>query len=796
MDSLPLQKIPLHFPLELTWIILVTLSYCLRNALQIAAVCLILPGTLLAQGVVINEVMSSNGELPVDEDGDTSDWLELYNTADTAVSLAGFFISDTESDYFRFALPDTILPPGGFLLVFASGKNRATAGAEIHTNFAVSADGEALLLSRQGTVVHRLDVPALGRDLSYGLSPDGGPGRQLFSTPTPGAANSTEAEPEIYFSIRGGIYYRTQQLSLSSSLPFTNIRYTTDGTTPTGDSPLYTGQLSINASLTSQAAIYRVKVAPDKFFGKVDNSAVPKSVVIRAAAFDATGRRVSDSFTHTYVIKPLGSDHGDLPVVCIAADHESLFDHETGIFVPGVHWDPSDEETGNYFQTGDAWEREISFEYFEPGGIALNQKAGLRIHGGWTRQYVQKGLRLYARSEYGSSTFSHQFFEQKPIHEFKRLVLRPFSSSYTNAGVEDYLSGKVASTLNLDVLAARPVVVYLNGEYWGIYYLQERLDTRYVEANYGVNSDSVDIVEGWGGAALEGNPYTFRALYEFIENNDLSATEAYEAVVSQVDIDNFIDYELFEIFIANKDWPANNVRCWRQHKDGARWRWIFIDGDDALNDETFKGFAHALSVSSPTWQTNAFSTLILRKLLENDTFKTQFAGRLRYLLANELSPASLEAHAQTAIGLIGHEVETQIARFSFRFDEEGWTRDISNILDFLARRPCVVADQYRDRFGQAIPLNYACERPSGSISGVNLYPNPNNGSFTLEFDMAGPGVGTATIIDAGGQVRSSHLIVSYNGLNRLTVDTGLKTGFYILRIVTDQTAAAARFIVE
>lgn len=763
------------------------------NRFLIAFLFLLFSGWAGAQGLVVNEVMSSNSGFLVDEDGDTSDWLELYNLSDTAIALAGYYISDSEGDHFKFALPDTTMSPGGYLLVFASGKNRARSGAEIHANFAISANGETVLLTRNGAIIHRLNVPPMDAGTSFGLTPDGGAEQQIFLAPTPGQPNSNQIQQAVYFSHGGGIYGQSFQLGLTTSLSTGQIRYTTDGSLPTGNSPLYTDPLRINASMTSQAQIAKKKVSPDKNTWPSDMDVVPKCVMIRAAVFDQAGKPVSKTFTNTYAVKSFGSNHYQLPVVSIIASHKSLFDHETGLFVPGAHWDADDpNRTGNYYQTGDAWEREINLEYLDPSGAGLNQRAGLRIHGGYTRHRPQKGMRLYARGEYGTSGFDYAFFSQKPIDSYSRLVLKPFSSSWTQAGIEDYICSRAAATLNLDVPASRPVVVYLNGEYWGIYFLQERIDERFVEDNYGIDHEQVDMAEGWWGPEIA----EFRAFYHYMEEADLSTAEAYETVGRMMDIDNFIDFEIFQVFIANKDWPANNVRSWRQRNDDSLRRWIFQDGDAALADFGFDGWANALYTGEKTWPTSEGATLFLRKLMENEAFRHRFSGRLEYLLSHQLSTDSLATYYDEIAALLQYEAGRQIDRFSVQFDDFTWSEDMANLVEFLKRRPCVVARQYNDRFDAAISVPYECWVPAATLSEPSVYPNPNKGAFTVDFDAGMSGGGVAFIHDVRGHAVAAQPIVIYKGKNTVSVDLGLATGLYLVRIVANDLNLSARVMVE
>jgi len=553
----------------------------------------------IGQYLVINEIMSSNTSFIFDEDGDDSDWIEVYNTTDNAINLLGYFLSDKDDNIERWAFPDMVIEPNQFLLVFASGKNKAIAGKELHTNFSIKASGEPLLISHLGEVVHRVPPISLEANTSYGFQEDGTAPFVVFYNPTPGASNNqAPIAARITFNKPGGIYRNSFALSISCDLSHASIYFTTDGTMPTPNSHLYVDSLHMSSELFSKVNISQVPIYPPNSFKPPPPNKVLKAVVIRAAAFDHRGNQLSDVVSNSYFINDLGNNHHSLPVISICAGHHDLFDFETGIFVPGMFWDAKDPDwTGNYYQRGDEWEREINLEYYEHNIVSINHKAGLRTHGGNSRRFPQKGMRLYARSEYGTSYFEHAFFEDKPIDRYKRLVLKPFMASWSKAGIEDYVTLEIARNLNVDMVGAKPVVVYLNGEYWGVYFLQERIDHRYIEANHGVACDNVDLMGNWSGMIEYGENKDFLALTSFIENNDLRIFSNYEIVSNWMDIENFIDYQLFEIFIANEDWPANNMKCWKERDSDGKWRWIYFDGDAALQKPKSDHFSQALSTS-------------------------------------------------------------------------------------------------------------------------------------------------------------------------------------------------------
>ena len=280
----------------------------------------------------------------------------------------------------------------------------------------------------------------------------------------------------VLFSAQGGFYEDVFSLEMFNYYPQYHIRYTTNGNRPTSESPLYTEPLVLDTSQYSTADIYTIVNCPEQDFFLPDS--VQHCIVIRAAVFDENDSCISKVKTNSYFIRALGCDTHGLPAVSLCLDSLDLFDHETGIFVPGIHYDPLNPNwSGNYYQEGREWERQMNVEFYELNNTGINQQAGLRTHGGNGRRFQQKNLKMYARDEYGKKRFKHSFFETLPNDSFKHLILRPFASSGLVSGTNDHLCNQIAAQLNVEALASRPVVLFINGEYWGIYYIHERSDS-------------------------------------------------------------------------------------------------------------------------------------------------------------------------------------------------------------------------------------------------------------------------------------------------------------------------------
>ena len=201
----------------------------------------------------------------------------------------------------------------------------------------------------------------------------------------------------------------------------------------------------LNNGMCSHSDIYKIPISPENEFYLPDS--VVKGIVIRAAAFDNSGNRVSPVVTQSYFIKSLGCDFHKLPVISICADSLSLFAHDTGILVPGDLFNPEDlDNSGNYAQSDREWERQVNMEYYAEGNNGLNQLAGLRTHGGIrVRRAQQKGLKIYAREEYGKKNFKYKIFEESDLKKFKHLIIRPFRNSFSPTGINDWLANHIAA---------------------------------------------------------------------------------------------------------------------------------------------------------------------------------------------------------------------------------------------------------------------------------------------------------------------------------------------------------------
>lgn len=644
-----------------------------------------------SQELYINEVMASNSTTIADEDGDFEDWIELFHSGAEPLNLNGIGLSDDYDRPFRWVFPDTVLHPGEFMLIWASGKNREQPGEELHASFSISAGGEEVLLTAQnGGLIDELAPIAIPTDISFGRRPDAAGEWFFFSEPTPGEPNLTQGyqnllqEPE--FSHEAGFYTDGFDLVLDHPDPDVIIYYTLDGSRPTDSSMVYTGRIEIE-DRTGQTST--TPTMPD-------NRDIRKATVIRAAA-KKQGYLSSSVKTKTYFVFPEHQPY-TLPVISLSTAPENLFDEETGIY-----------HSNNANERGRDWEREASFELFEKGGEpGLSQDIGIRIHGGWSRRFDQKSFRLYARNEYGDSRFYYQVFPSAPDEEYNRLILRNSGNDWRQTMFRDAAAQSLIRHINVDTQAYRPTVLYLNGEYWGIQNLRERYDKHYLQRVYDVDPENIDLLTG-RNTVKEGDNSHYNTMIEFLVQENLSDDKAYRKAGEMMDIDNFLDYYTAQIYYANNDWPHNNIDFWRKRVDyqpGARpghdgrWRWLLYDVDRSL------GYHTNYTYNALEWVTSErnvrfdaeWPNIILRSLLENSEFENAFINRMADHLNTAFKPERVHQVIDSLAAFIEPEMEEYINRWSQPISMEAWLNYVEIMHQNAKNRPGFVQEHYSDHF--------------------------------------------------------------------------------------------------
>ncbi len=649
------------------------------------------PVGAFAQGLTINELMSANASTIADEDGDFSDWIEIYNPRREGISIGGCGLSDDPDEPFKWVFPYVSLPPEGFRLVFASGKNRAAWHSELHTNFRIRAAGEEIILTDpDGNTLIRTRSVVMEPDVSYGRIPDGGDEWFFFYEPSPGVSNGDQLprQPALspVTSLPSGFYQPGTRLYITCPDTSATIRYTNDGSIPTDTSEIYSEPLTLDTV-----------------------------TVIRAVSF-SEGMLHSRIVNRSYIV----DYETELPVVSIITNPPNLWDWETGIYVMGPNADPDYPHIGaNFWQD---WEIPGFIDFFETDRLlVLSLNAGVKIHGGWSRARAQKSLLITARNDYGFDRIEYQLFPDLPIFSFKSIILRNSGNDWDYSMMRDAMMTGLMSQTDLARQSYRPAVVFLNGVYWGIHNQRERIDEYYLENHFGVNPNRVDIIEKYI-VANAGDLHAYQALTAFIQNYDMNELSNYDSVRTMMDVENFIRYQAAEIYIGNNDWPGNNLRCWRPKQEEGIFQWLLYDMDwgfGLIQNFDFNTLALATEPEGPHWPNPPYSTLLFRKLLENESFRMDFIIRSCDLMNNQFRTDQVIEQIRQVREGIEHEMPVHKERW---YPNHDWDWHLNRMLVFAHRRRQYMTQHMREEFDLGSTIELTIERVGSPGGRVRVNP--------------------------------------------------------------------------
>jgi hypothetical protein len=758
---------------------------------------------LCGQHIVINEFMADNESTIHDMDGDYNDWIEIYNNGDFPVNLLNFSLSDDAKNPRRWLFPDITIEARGFLLLFASGKDFYNQH-EIHTNFRISAEGETLILSNnRGVQVDIVSSARLWEDESLGRYPDGSDNWLVSLNSTPGRTNNTVNH--LLYSVEEGFHASPFFLKINSILGDT-VYYTTDGNIPDENADIFPDSLFLDFLYDQPNFFSEIPATPPQEVitykaWESPGTPVHKAHVIRSASF-RNGVRTSKVYTHTFFVDSTIFSRYSLPVISLVTEGRNLFDADSGIYVPGKYFDAVDPEwTGNYFNTGSEWEKPVYISYFEKNGReGFSQDAGIRIHGYKSRQASQKSLRFYARKGYGKKSFDYPLLPQKEMKDYRRFILRTTMGDwFSSTIIRDVLAHELSRDLDFEIQDYQPVVVYLNGEYWGIYTLRDRIDEHFIGYTSGADKDYVDLINGNYEDIEVGSNDHYVNLARFIEANDLSHTGNYEYVQTQIDIDNLIDYLIAEMFFANLDWPINNQRLWRPQTPEGKWRWILFDVDAGFSDVNSDMFHYVLVEHLGTrWTNSPVSTFLFDNLLKNEQFQAKFLTRHAQVLKSIFTPTKMVEKIEMVQDLYRQELPHHILRWNFPVGISEWENDIQNdIISFVLDRPCAVERHILDYFNIS-DFGFSCKDPIDEpvpVADLIIAPNPSSGSFFILNNAGGMNLDNLALVDISGRVihKEKNLFLE-KGSRRYFHFEGLPAGMYFLKL-NNQHVSETRNIV-
>jgi len=654
----------------------------------------------------INEVMASN-ETIADEDGDTSDWIELYYAGAAPINLDGFGLTDNTNTPYKWTLPAVTMNPNSYLRIWASGKDRRIPGNPLHTSYSIAAEGEDIMLTHSnGVMIDLLPARNLPVSISFGRKPDGQPTLFYFDQPTPGAANNQPGYDSLLqrigMSVPAGFYTSAFDLTMQSDDDGVIVRYTTDGSVPTSNSPAYSGPIHIDSRAGEANNVSMIGYSTG---GGFDEGWMPpdgemfKFTTVRARAFRA-GAYPSPVETRSFVVDPASSNRYSMAVISLTTDLTNLF-YSTGIY-------------NNPFHRGPDWERPAHIELFEPdGSLGFAQDVGVRIHGGTTRNRPRKSLRIYARAEYGTSWIEYPLFPDKPVTRYKRFLLRNGGNDWGQLIFRDDMMQSLMKGENIDTQHTRPAIVFFNGEYWGIHTIRDRYDDRYLDTLYGTGSETNITMMENDSVYDRGDPAGvthYNAMRSFLNSPGVANPTNYAYIQTQMDVDSFINLQAANIYFRNTDWPGNNSPYWRYTAaynpsapfglDG-RWRWMLLDTDFGFgldldyvnntgaygpNDATHDTLAMALAPSGPGWPNPPWATFILRRLIDNAAFHNQFINRMADLLNTSFSSNRVVGVIDAMAAEYAPEMDEHIRRWRRPDSTTSWSNHVTTARTFGAQR--------------------------------------------------------------------------------------------------------------
>ncbi len=598
-----------------------------RFTIVITIAFVLLVSTLKGQNIVISEVLASNHSTNIDPDFyEFSDWLELFNPSESDVNIGGYYLTDDPNSKYKYRIAaNTIMQGRSALILWADSLN--TVLDEIHTTFKLRREGGAIYLRNgYGILIDSLIYTSQKPDMSYGISGDDKTQLLYFGTPSPRVINPTTGSltnnrisaPE--FSINGGVYNHALSISMFSATPGAVIRYTTDGTIPSPASPVYSSSIYLD-----------------------------KTSVIRAVTF-STDKPHSKCVTNTYLI----NENISLPIVSISMDPNHFWNDTIGFYVEGTNgltgWEsgygPSPKSNFNR-----NWRRPMHIEFYDENQQEGFSKDGeVKVYGGWSRGAVVKSLAIYPEDP-----LNYRLFKEKPFVAYESFIIRNAGNEWARTKLRDAILQSLAiNQVDVDLQANRPAVLFINGEFWGVYNIREKINEDYVKTNHGYDQDNLDFLEAYR-IVKSGDMVHYNAMMDFMNNSDMSDDVNYEYLKTQMDVYECMNYFMTGIYSGHGDWiynGNNNLRLWRPRTADGIWRWLLYDTDGAFYSSNARGIVDAVGRSTH-----------LAKLLENQDARTYFINTFTTLLNNAFAPQRAIHHIDSLKSLIESNMSRHIAKW-------------------------------------------------------------------------------------------------------------------------------------
>ena len=694
-------------------------------------------------------------------------YIQLYNKSNKDIALTGaslYYKSNNNNPFDQFVFPEgAIIPAGGYYLV------RTNAPADFDPNNAVlrveHCDAEwnvyldnkeiRLLLAPSGWAIDRdADVTTFDDAIScfvatmeyhtsvyslYDLSRNkiavrtameeysGYHTVNLTRAATPelrdlrtrtsnGTVNEVVSSKlnEVLFSYDAGIYDSAIILNLSAKEGYT-IYYTTDGSNPAQESNKNRKKYTAGITLSDTSAMG---------WGPLTRSWSTPSVSTQVGghvikAYATNGTESTDVFTNTYFITD------DLEKYGISVMSLSL---------------PKDEVIGtNGFYNNFLLEGTITgarrrgvaiMEVFDPSGDRVgNSRVEMAVSGNGSSGWGMKSLRIYVKgannqdsgleSDLNYDIFGGAAKDQwgQAITSFSRFMLRNSGNDCGTSYIRDAFMQTTSAGLNVDYMESTSTLVFINGEFWGVYNFRERYSPEYVESHYGVNKDNVTVIESDYSqvhtntnadfvlsSGVEGDQDPFNAMVQYMRDHNLAEQQHYDYIASQMDIDSFIDMWVVRLFYVARDWPENNIKIWRNKNPDdpsgfdTKWHFTLLDTDMGLS---FYDFTTERENFFWAFDSGSVCGTMMRALMKNEGFKQQFILRYYDVVTNFFTPEYLSAMFDEMYAERDPLMKLQEGRWhsdaSFTYSK--WQTECTKIRSFINNRQTYALDHFFRYFG-------------------------------------------------------------------------------------------------
>lgn len=578
-------------------------------------------------------------------------WVQLRNVSDKTLQLHDYSLAQKADGTGLYQLPEDTLAPGQTYMVQCSEETFRFDGGD-----------ETVVLLRG----KKFQDGACGAPTPYDVVMGRQEGHKGFyygkssaGTLLPETARRFIA-PLPTFSQKPGIYNKTQQLPLALSAGGRTIHYTTDGSWPTAASPVWKDTLRIT-----------------------------KTTVLRAYCEGDSLHMASPVATATYLL----NEGHKLPVMCISVNNDDLYDFHHGIYAAGP--DASTEyphKGANYWKKG--WNKHAHVEFYD-GKDGFEADCGLAIFGGFSRTMAKKSFKLKFNNEFGPSHLTYDIYNEGEPMKMKNFVLRSGSQDGHGTMVRDefFTSLMAAESPHLLVQRYRPVVLYINGGYFGVYYVREKIDRHFVANHLGVSNDSITILMS-KAYNEEGSKTEYLSLLNYIRTHDLTQAEHYKYVSDRVDLEGLIDFKLGEIYAANFD--VGNVRYVHSADPKGDRKWHFVYYDLDLTWAGHRPAAYYLRESGRGCDPAlAMHNVMISRLLANPDFRKLFLQRLSHHLHTTWQTKHATRVFDNLISTIRPEMQRNCQRWASEMSYASWEKYVSSFREKFPTRSKLILDDIR-----------------------------------------------------------------------------------------------------